>query len=489
MIKDELIELIRKGESETIEFKENFDKETIQTAAAFANTKGGIILIGLSDKEKVNGVQIGRETLKDWANQISQSTEPRIIPVIEVNEIEKKNIVMIWIKEFPVKPVSVKGRCFRRIGTSNRIMTPQEIAEMHFHSMGTSWDAFPAKDKTIEDIDLNKVGKYITEANSTGRRKIEDSPVEVLKKLDFIRDGKPTWAAILVFGKEPQRPMLQSAVHCGRFKLDKTKIIDDLLIETDLINQVDEVMKFITRHISVEYKFEGKPKRKEIWEYPLEALREAVINAIVHRDYTAQSNVQAEIYDDRIEIWNPGGLLPGITIDDLYKKEHKSILRNKQIAQVFYDIGYIEKYGSGTIRIIELCKQHGIPPPDFREVTGGFSVVFRKDIYTEQYLSNLGLNERQIKAVMYVKEKGRITNKEYREMFATTDRTALRDLVVICEKGIFQKVGKTGRRTEYILYRHKPDKPEINPTETRQTPHKRLTNASEIGQRGDKNDH
>ncbi|MBI4641340.1 MAG: hypothetical protein HY731_11635, partial [Candidatus Tectomicrobia bacterium] len=139
-------------------------------------------------------------------------------------------------------------------------------------------------DKTLEHIDLKKVEKYIREANATGRRKIEESPAEVLEKLEFVKDGKATWAAILTFGKEPQRPLLQSAVHCGRFRMDKTQIIDDLMVETDLIDQVDEVMKFVTRSISVRYEFEGKPRRKEVWEYPLEALREAVVNAIVHRE-------------------------------------------------------------------------------------------------------------------------------------------------------------------------------------------------------------
>jgi ATP-dependent DNA helicase RecG len=243
-----------------------------------------------------------------------------------------------------------------------------------------------------------------------------------------------------------------------RFRIDKTQIIDDLMVETDLIGQVDEVMKFITRHISVRYEFEGKPKRKEVWEYPLEAIREAVINAVVHRDYTAPSNVQVEIYDDRIEIWNPGRLLPGITIEDLYKKEHKSVIRNKLIAQIFYDIGYIEKYGSGTIKIIDLCKRGGIPLPEFKEVSGGFSVVFRKDIYTEEYLRNLGLNERQIKAVMYVKEKGKIINKTYQEINDTSERTATRDLSNLVSIELFEQIGVTGKGTGYILRRHKEDK-------------------------------
>ncbi|MDI3473833.1 MAG: ATP-dependent helicase RecG [Candidatus Woesearchaeota archaeon] len=449
---DKIAELIGEGESETVEFKESFDKEAIESAGAFANTKGGTIFIGVSDKGKVKGVQIGKETLKDWANQISQSTEPRVIPEIEQSETDGKDVVIIRIKEFPIKPVSVKGRCFRRVGNSNRMMTPQEITEMHLHNLGTTWDALPAKDKTLEDIDLKKVDKYIKEANATGRRKIEESPLEVLEKLELVKNGKVTWAAILIFGKEPQRPLIQSAVHCGRFRLDKTQIIDDLMIETDLIAQVDEAMKFITRHISVRYEFDGTPKRKEIWEYPLEALREALINAIVHRDYTAPSNVQVEIYDDRVDIWNPGTLLPGITIDDLYKKTHKSVIRNKLIAQIFYDIGYIEKYGSGTIKIIDLCKQHGIPLPEFKEVFGGFSVVFRKDIYTEEYLRNVGLNERQIKAVMYVKEKKSINLSSFKTAVPeVSEKTLYRDLQELVSKGILKELGeKKGRRYELI---------------------------------------
>ncbi len=281
-----ITELIKQGESVSIEFKETFDKETVETIGAFANTKGGSVLLGISDKGKIKGLTIGKTTLRDWANQISQSTEPRLVPEIEHLKIAGKEVAVIKIKEYPIKPVSVKGKCYRRVGNANRLMTPQEIAEMHFHSIGTSWDAFPTEDKTLEDIDLKKIEKYIREANATGRRKIEGSPQEVLEKLELVKDGKATWAAVLAFGKEPQKPLLQSAAHCGRFRMDKTQIIDDLMVEADLINQVDEVMKFVARHISVRYEFEGKPKRKEVWEYPLEALREAVINAIVHRDYT-----------------------------------------------------------------------------------------------------------------------------------------------------------------------------------------------------------
>lgn len=194
-----------------------------------------------------------------------------------------------------------------------------------------------------------------------------------------------------------------------------------------------------------------------------------MINAIVHRDYRIPANIQLEIYDDRIEIWSPGKLPPGITVEDLYKKEHQSVVRNQLIAQVFYDIGFIERYGSGTTKIIELCKEHGLPLPEFKEIFNGFLVIFRKDVYTEGYLRNLGLNERQIKAVFYVKEKGRITNKEYRKLNGVSQRTATRDLTKLVSIGIFEQIGITGRGTFYIIRRQKEDKEANKKTERGQT--------------------
>ncbi len=160
-LSDYLQELIASGESISLEFKEKFDDRTLESAVAFANTKGGIILIGVSDRGEIKGIRIGKETVQNWANQISQSTEPRVIPEIELHEIEQKNVAAIRIKEFPIKPVSLKGRCYRRVGNSNRIMSAQEIAEMHFHSTGKSWDKLPVRDSYLEDIDLEKVKRYI----------------------------------------------------------------------------------------------------------------------------------------------------------------------------------------------------------------------------------------------------------------------------------------------------------------------------------------
>lgn len=462
MNQDELTELIRGGESETTEFKKNFDRETIETAGALSNTKGGIILIGVSNKAKVVGVQIGKETLKDWANQISLSTDPRVIPEIGHSEINGMDIVIVQIKEFPIKPVSVRGRCFRRVGNSNRIMPMQEIAQMHFHSTGMSWDKLPARDAMIEDIDIEKVKRYIKKANETGRRKIGDAetPLQVLEKLELIKGGQPTWAAILLFCKNTGRLLSQAAIHCGRFK-EGAIVIDDRMIEGTITEQVDEAMDFIRKNINVRFVMTGKPAREQIWDYPIEALREAVINAACHRDYTIPSNTEVRIYDDKLIVWNPGGLPFGITMEDLFKP-HSSVLRNKGIGGIFYDIGWIEQWGSGIDKMRKACTEAGIPEPQFEEYQG-FRVIFRKeeDIYTEDNLRNFGLNERQIKAVIYVKEKGRITNKKHQAICNTSERTATRDLSNLVSMGLFKQVGVTGKGTEYILGRRKGAKDAI----------------------------
>lgn len=339
---------------------------------------------------------------------------------------------------------------------------------MHLRSTGISWDALTPEDATTNDIDIGRVKKYIRSANVTGRRKIgeEEDLLDVLEKLELIKDGKPTWAAILLFGRTAQSRLTQAQIHCGRFK-GETTVIDDRMITGTVIEQVDEAMDFILKNINVEFVMTGMPAREEIWDYPLEALREAVINAVCHRDYTISSNVEIRIYDDRLVVWSPGGLPPGITMDDLYKP-HSSVLRNKGIAGILYDLGLIERWGSGIDKMRKTCLGAGLPEPVFEEYQG-FRVTFRRDRFTEDFMQEMGLNERQIGAVTYVKEKGRINNKEYRSMFGITDRTALRDLTTLCEAGILKKVGITGRKTEYVISRHKPDKPAINPTETRQS--------------------
>jgi ATP-dependent DNA helicase RecG len=445
-----LPDLIKTGESDTVELKEKFDERTTESAVAFANTRGGIIFIGVSDKNNIKGIKIGKETINQWTNQISQSTDPRIIPEIEQIKVSGKTIIAVKINENPIKPVSTKGRSLKRVDSSNRAMSAQEVAQMHLHSTGMSWDKYPAKDASLEDIDIDNVNRYIRKARETGRKKVGDDeePIQVLEKMNLMTEGQPTWAAILLFSQQTNKFISQAAIHCGRFK-EKNIVIDDRMIVGTVFEQIDEAMDFIRKNINVEFVMTGKPQRDQVWDYPLEALREALINAVCHRDYTIFSNIEVRIYDDKLIIRSPGFLPYGITLEELYKP-HSSTLRNKGLAEVLYDTELIERWGSGIEKIQQHCLDAGLPEPIFEEYQG-FQVVFKKDVYDEEYLRSLNLNERQIKAVMYVKEKGQITNKEYQEVCATSNRTASRDLADLVSSGLFDQVGITGKGTVYII--------------------------------------
>jgi ATP-dependent DNA helicase RecG len=346
-----------------------------------------------------------------------------------------------------IKELIEKGE-FLRIKNSNKKLSPKDVSELYLQTIGSSWDAYSARDAKIEDIDREKVRFYIKSANETGRREITEEPLEVLKKLELIKDAQPSWAALLLFGKNPQGFLPQAKIHCGRFK-DEVTIIDDELIEGNVIEQIDKAIDFVKKHLKIRFEITGEARRREIWEYPLDAIREAVINAVCHRDYTESSDIQIRIYDNELFVWSPGKLPLGITLEDLYKP-HTSVLRNKLIAQLFFDIGFIERWGTGIERMINACKNQELPEPKFEEYQG-FRVIFRKDIYTEEYLRSLGLNERQINAIKFVKDKGKLTNKDYQDLFSVSKQTATRDLSHLVALSILQKIGQTGKGTYYIL--------------------------------------
>jgi ATP-dependent DNA helicase RecG len=437
-------------ESDTVEFKESFDREAVVTAGAFANTRGGTIFIGITNRGNVIGTLIGTESLRGWANTISQSTEPRLIPEIEEISREGKPVVAIHIKENPLKPVSVKGRCYRRVGSSNRVMQPHEIAEMHLQSIGSSWDLTPALKTTLVDLDPAKVADYIKKANETGRRSIapDESPQTVLEKIGLVQDSKPTWAALLLFGKDPQRFLSQAIMHCGLFNTDEISVLDDRMVMGTIIEQVNDAMEFIRKNIRVAFVMTGEPERRQVWDYPVEALREAVINAVCHRDYTISSSVEIRILRDSLKVWSPGRLAPGITLPELFTS-HASVLRNKGIAQILYDIGWIERWGSGIQKMRSASAEAGLPEPVFQE-DQGFSVIFRKDVFSAEYLAQMKLNERQLQAIPYLRKQGSISKREYQDLVLVSARTALYDLTALVNKGVLVRVG-TGKSSRYSL--------------------------------------
>jgi len=201
------------------------------------------------------------------------------------------------------------------------------------------------------------------------------------------------------------------------------------------------------RYIISTISYEGI-QRIEKPEYPDAAIREAILNAIVHKDYT-DSTIQMSIYDDKIILWNPGKLSEDLTIEKL-KSKHPSRARNKNIAEVFFKAGYIESWGRGIEKMIDALKSDGLPEPIFEENSGGFQVTFLKESYSKEYLNQIGLNERQIKAVEYLRDTPEITNAKYQEINNIGKSISAVELQELIDKGIVNKIGK-GKLTKYSL--------------------------------------
>lgn len=450
-------DLIKEGESETVEFKPSLSQtdKIMGSISAFSNTKGGTVVIGVTDKGEVHGVDIGKRTIENLANGIKQNIDPMVYPSIRVEKIDDKMVVFIEIEESKQKPVLASGRAYKRVGKSNHKLGYEEIRNLALETSKVYWDERICEDASVEDIDEEKVRWFLKEArHKRGLDINENSPVEeALLRLKLLKEGKPTNGAVLLFGKDPQRRFIQSEVKCIRFKgVSVTgEMVDLRTVDGSVFDQLIEAEKFIFNNIALSaWIEEGKIQRQERWEYPPKAIREALANAISHRDYETTSKVQVRIFDDRMEFWNPGRLPEGWTVETL-KQVHESIPRNPAIAKQFFWVKYIEEVGTGTNKIIEWCIDWGLPEPEFEFTGTSLVVTLWKSKLDEEYLDTLGLNERQRKAIDYMKKHKKITSKEYAELFSITDRTARNDLKSLLDKKILIQRGTSKKLTYYEL--------------------------------------
>jgi len=449
MTKDELYHIISNGESETVEFKSMFGKEVIESIVAFSNSKGGKVIIGVNDNKNIIGVTVSDESIQKWINEIKQNTNPQVIPDAEALELKGKTVVLFRVIEYPVKPVAFRNKYYKRKVNSNHLMSIEEIANEHLKTINSSWDFYPDPDHSIHNISIKKIRQFIHNIEQKNHSEITISPVDFLSKLEFIRNNKITFGVYLLFAEDY---CSISDLQIGRFKSD-THIIDSLSLNTDLFTEVDETIAFIKKHLMVEYIITGEPRRQERFDYPLEAIREIVINMIVHRDYRDSSGSIIKIFDDRIEFFNPGNLYGGITISDLLTDNYTSQARNKLIAKAFKEAGIIERYGSGIRRILSICNDYGIVPPRIEEVFNGFRVVlFKKKTKKNKNGGvsggvNGGVNSGVNKIYLYIKNNPGFNTAQIKEKLNIPQRTLerivkeLKDSNKIVFKGSFKTGG------------------------------------------------
>ncbi|MEO0114450.1 MAG: ATP-binding protein [candidate division WOR-3 bacterium] len=437
----------KKVESQNVEFKASWKDEYLKVISAFANAEGGKLIIGVDDSGNPLGLKNVKKLLADIPNKVNNKLG--IIPSVEIVRRKNKSIVNVIIKPSSV-PISYDGKYYLRSGSTTLELKGSDLAGFIMKKLGKTWDEFIDERANFTDIDVETIKRFKEYASDRIPSIVaEKNHWTILEKLDLLVDTKLKRAAILLFSKKPQKLYPSACLKIGKF-LSETEILTSDIIEGNLFEQLENALTVLkTKYLISQIKFEGI-HRREILEYPYDALREAIINALIHRDYLGTSNIQIRVYNDRLVIMNEGKLPPEVPVEKL-KTEHLSKPRNPLLAKVFYLAGFIESWGRGTIKIVENCLKQELPEPDFIEEYGVMKVIFYKDKFTDEYLKKLGLNERQIKAVKYVKQKGKITNKEYQELCNTSERTATRDLTDLVGRNILEQLGITGKGTSYTL--------------------------------------
>ena len=425
-------------ETDTVEFKTSFCKEVIETVVAFSNAHGGKIVLGCNDKKEMKGINVSDESIQKWTNEIKQNTQPAVFPSFDLHTIDGKTIIEIQVDEFPLKPVAFKNRYFCRKKNSNHLLSTDEIAEMRFNSLNYSFDAFEVEAK-FEELDMAALKLFTKRLTESGRYISSGNLQEDFIKLGLINKGKLTRAAQLLFG------MHHTAIHIERFKT-RDVIIDDMMIRTPLLLAVEEGMNFVKRNIMLSFDFTGELKRDERWQFPLQAVRELLLNAVVHKDYTNPTDVIIKIFDNSIEITNPGRLMRGLTIEDLHTDHYKAQHRNKLLTEVFYLTGDIEKYGTGFIRIRKWLQDYPEVKYNFTDCDGilQMELLINKDNVPDNVPNNAPNNvpnSRHAIIIDIIRNNTEISMLDLSKTLKVNHKTIKRDIQILKSKGLIERVG------------------------------------------------
>jgi len=430
----------------------------MKALAALANTRGGTLRVGVRDNGSVLGWDGGGKEQETISNQIVNSLHVHPASIL-VEHRDDKPVLAIRMHQ-TASPIALRGRYYRRVGNSSRELPAEELPRFLLERTGQTWDALPTQESS-EEMDTKAVEDFrVLAQDRLPELAPSDTTGAILGKLKLtLPEGRIKRAAYLLFGEDPQRLTPTAQVQLGRFRNEETTL-DDKRVEGNLFQQVIRTEQVLRNYFAIRYEFpasrEGQPttgamQREEIWEFPFKAVRKAVINALIRRDYTSTGRVQIRVYDDRMVVSNPGGLAEGLTIGDLLREPHDSLPRNPILAQAFYYAKLVEQWGSGTIRMRDACRAQGLPDPEFQSTATSFSVTFRKDDLSDDSLRRRGLNARQIQGIQYVSRTGSIKNSEYQAMTGAARRTSARDLEQLGEMGLLERSDLLGRAVHYVL--------------------------------------
>ena len=381
-------QLITMPEGKTLEFKRDISspKNILKTLVAFANTAGVRLIIGVEDISKeILGVEDPLDEEERICNLIADSIKPRLVPNVELIPIEDKTLLKVEVYPSGSRPHWLKKEgpnegVYVRLGSTNRKADRELIAELKRGAEGKSFDEMPLPELSVDALDIE-----VARGLFKDQRELSENELLTLKLLKQVQGRLvPTIGGMLLFGIEREERFSDAWIQCGRFTgTTKSVIFDHIEIHEHLPIAVERIIEFIKKHAMRGADF-SQIRRRDVWSIPLTIVREAVINAIVHADYSQiGAPLRVAIYDDRVEIENPGILLPGMTVEDV--KQGVSKIRNRVIARVFRELDLIEQWGSGFRRILEEAEDKNLPEPTIEEIAMRvrFTVYLAESMATE----------------------------------------------------------------------------------------------------------
>jgi predicted HTH transcriptional regulator len=445
-------DLLRQHEGKTLEFKENLSSKSkiLATLIAFSNTAGGKFIIGINDKtRKVTGIPDPVLVEEALTNLVSDSIAPRIVPNIEI--IPWRNTHVICAEVYPgsnrpyyLKSKNIETSTYIRVGSTNRLASTEIINTLKRTLLSQTFDEEVMYEINSEALDFRVASELFKPYKSLSERDYLSLRMLIKERSNVY----PSVGGILLFGKERLKYFPDAWIQAGCFQgEDKSYILDNQNIRTHLPIAVEESIKFIQKHLLTGISIKGV-KNQEIWSIPKVAIREAIINAIVHNDYSLSgAPIRISMFDSRLEIENPGSLPIGLTIEDIISGISKA--RNRVIARVFHELHFIEQWGSGIQRIMSACSSAGLATPKFEEIGTRFRVTLHK-----QRVKPIILDEIENKIVETIKVFGPLSTKDIAKHVGLTSRSIRSRLVQMIEKGKIVEIARNPNdpRKKYHLF-------------------------------------
>lgn len=443
----EIKSIVNSGEGFNAEFKVSIPnklKEITEEVCAFANASGGILLIGVDDKNTIKGVTIDNSKRSAIQNSIGEIS-PTLQCEFYIVEVDGKNIAVIEVPAGQNKPYVLSGAIYVRQGpNSQKLTTVEEMRNFFQQAEKIYFDEASCKEIDIKkDISKENIDTFRFEAGLVNNTSDE----QVFSNLKLIsNDGYLKNGAVLFFAKEPEHFFDKAVIRCVAFDgLDKRFIIDDKIMAGTLSQQYQQSMIWIKSKLNVRYDIEseGGKARKELWEIPEIVFKEAIINSLAHRDYYDKGGrITIELFNDRVEITNPGGLVSSIAKNEFGKK---SSSRNPLIFGLFERIRLVEQIGSGISRMRDLMKLEGLTPPEF-STDGMFTVTFRRPIEFEKWVNKWvnNLSEKQIIILKAIHENQEVKKATLQQLTDFSASAIDKNLEILKKEGLLEREGTKG---------------------------------------------